>query len=99
MAKKTFNEKLHYAGDLPKVEAVTDPRAVSRFGGVDMAIAPPMDYDEMMRKIPEGKLITSTEIRQAIAKKYHADYTCQMTCRHFYQYCSKCLKRKRIARK
>ena len=79
MAKKTFNEKLHSAGDLPKVEAVTDPRAISMFGGVNMAIAPPMDYDEIMRKIPEGKLITSKEIREAIAKKYNADYTCQMT--------------------
>ena len=79
MAKKTFNEKLHHAGDLPKVEAVTNPEAIARFGGVNMAIAPPMDYDEIMRKIPEGKVITSTEIRQALAKKYNADYTCQMT--------------------
>ena len=79
MAKKIFNEKLHSAGDLPKVEAVTDPRAIAMFGGVNMAIAPPMDYDEVMRKIPEGKLTTSIEIRQAIAKKYNADYTCQMT--------------------
>ena len=79
MTKKTFNEKLHNSGDLPKVEAVIDPIAVSRFGGVNMAIAPPIDYDEIMRKIPEGKVITSVEIRQAIAKKYKADYTCQMT--------------------
>lgn len=79
MAKKSFNEKLHHSGDLPKVEAVTDPKAVARFGGVNMAIAPPIDYDEIMRKIPEGKLITSSEIRQVIAEKYHADYTCQMT--------------------
>ena len=79
MAKKTFNEKLHNAGDLPKVEAVTDPKAVARFGGINMVVAPPMDYDEIMRKIPEGKLITSNEIREAIAKKYNADYTCQLT--------------------
>jgi len=79
MAKKTYNEKLHTAGDLPKVEAITDPRSVARFGGANMVVAPPMDYDEIMRKIPEGKLITSTEIRKAIAKKYNADYTCQMT--------------------
>ena len=79
MAKKTFNEKLHSAGDLPKIEAVTDSRAIAMFGGVNMAIAPPIDYDEIMRKILEGKLTTSIEIRQAIAKKYNADYTCQMT--------------------
>ena len=80
MAKKTFNEKLHHSGDLPKVEAVTDPRAIERFGGINMVVAPPIDYDKIMKKIPKGKLITSTEIRQAIAKKYDADYTCQLTC-------------------
>ena len=79
MAKKTFNEKLHHAGDLPKIEAVTDPLAVERFGGVNMVIAPPMDYDKIMKEIPKGKLITSVEIRKAIAKKYNADYTCQLT--------------------
>ena len=79
MAKKTFNEKLNNAGNLPKVEAVTDLRAIERFGGVNMVVAPPMDYNEIMEKIPKGELITSLEIRQAIAKKYNADYTCQMT--------------------
>jgi len=79
MAKKTFNEKLHNAGNLPEIEEVTDPKAVKMFGGTKMLIAPPMDYDEIMRKIPKSKLITSIEIRQALAKKYKADYTCQMT--------------------
>jgi len=79
MAKKTYNEKLQHAGDLPKVEAVTDPVAVSRFGGVLMAIAPPIDYDAIMRLVPYGLLITSVEVRQAVAAKYNADYTCQMT--------------------
>ena len=79
MAKKSYNEKLHSAGDLPKVEAVTDPKAVARFGGVLMAIAPPLDYDFYMRQVPEGLLITSGDIKAAVAKKYEADYTCQLT--------------------
>ena len=79
MAKKTFNEKLHHAGDLPKVEEVTDPKAIARFGGVKMAIAPPLDYDEIMRRIPKGQLTTVADIRKALAQKYHADYTCQLT--------------------
>ena len=79
MAKKTYNEKLNHKGDLPKVEEITDERYIAMYGGVNMAIAPPIEYNEIMKKIPKGKVITSIEIRQAIAKKYNADYTCQMT--------------------
>ena len=79
MAKKTFNEKLHFSGDLPKVETITNPKTVARFGGTRMAVAPATDYDTIMKKIPKGKLITSSEIRNVIAKKYKADYTCQLT--------------------
>ena len=79
MAKKTFNEKLHHAGDLPKVEMLTDPKAIERYGGVKMAIAPAIDYDELMRKIEKGKVITSVEIREKIANKYGADFTCPLT--------------------
>ena len=34
MPKKTYNEKLNYAGDLPKVEDLSGkPEAVKRMGG------------------------------------------------------------------
>ena len=79
MARKSFNEKLNNSGDLPKIEELTDPKAIERCGGVKMEIAPPLDYDEIMRKIPKGKLITSVEIRKFIAKKYSADFTCPLT--------------------
>jgi len=100
MAKKTFNEKLHHAGDLPKVEFVGyDSKMVERFGGGNMLIAAPLEYDEIMRQIPEGKLITSTEIREFLAKKHNADFTCQLTCRNIYKCRCKCFKRKRTRRK
>ena len=80
MAKKTFNEKLHNAGDLPRVEFVGDDSKMAlRFGGGNMLIAAPLEYDEIMRHIPEGKVITSTEIREFLAEKHHADFTCQLT--------------------
>ena len=44
-----------------------------------MLIAPPLSYDAIMKKIPEGKLITSDRIRSFLAKQYEAEYTCQLT--------------------
>lgn len=80
MAKKSFNEKLNNSGDLPKVEFVGfDNKMAKRFGCGNMLIAAPIEYDEIMKKIPEGKLITSTGIREHLAKKHNADFTCQLT--------------------
>ena len=64
MARKTFNEKLNDSKDMPKIIKVTDEMSVERYGGEDMLIAPPLEYNEIMAKIPEGKLITISEIRE-----------------------------------
>lgn len=80
MAKKTYNEKLNNVKDLPKVEFVGFDNAMAkRFGGGNMLIAAPVEYDEVMKRIPAGKLITSDEIRAFLAKKHQADFTCQLT--------------------
>jgi alkylated DNA nucleotide flippase Atl1 len=44
-----------------------------------MLVAAPLEYDEVMKKIPFGKVITSDEIRSYLAKKHGAHYTCQLT--------------------
>ncbi|MBC3887798.1 hypothetical protein GH810_05690 [Acetobacterium paludosum] len=54
MAKKSFNEKLNDSKDQPKIIEVTDVKAVARFGGPKMLIAPPLAYDAIMKKIPAG---------------------------------------------
>jgi alkylated DNA nucleotide flippase Atl1 len=79
MVKKTYNEKLQFCGDMPKIEEITDLKSIERFGGTRMLIAPPLEYDEVMRKIPKGKVITSDRIRSYLAKKHGADFTCQLT--------------------
>jgi alkylated DNA nucleotide flippase Atl1 len=79
MARKTNNEKLNDNKDMPIVKAVTDPKAIARFGGERMLIAPPLAYDGIMKMVPEGKIITSDKIREYLAKKHGADYTCQLT--------------------
>ncbi|MBZ4654743.1 MAG: hypothetical protein JG781_2100 [Peptococcaceae bacterium] len=80
MPKKSFNEKLNNSKGLPKVQFVGfDDNMAKRFGCGNMLIAAPIEYDEVMKRIPEGKLITSDEIRTFLAKKHNADFTCQLT--------------------
>ncbi len=78
-AKKSFNEKLRDSKDMPKVLEVDDPRYVGRYGGNKMLIAPPIEYDEMMRKIPYGKVTTSDRIRERLATRHEANFTCPLT--------------------
>lgn len=79
MARKSFNEKLQDSKDMPKVVEVLDPKAVARYGGTKMLIAPPLAYDEIMKKIPYGKVMTADYLRHYLAKKHEADYTCPLT--------------------
>ena len=44
-----------------------------------MLIPKPVDVDEAVKMVEEGKLVTDLQIREYLAKKYGADYTCPMT--------------------
>lgn len=80
MGRKTYNEKLHNSKDLPKVKYVGhDSKMVKRFGGGYMLIAAPLEYNEIMKLVPEGKVLTTQEIREFLAKRHEADFTCQLT--------------------
>jgi hypothetical protein len=77
MVKKTFNEKLNEAKDLPKLEFIEEGTRKAKLYGVGyMLIAAPIEYDEVMKKITEGSLITSEEIKKYLAKKHSANCTC-----------------------
>lgn len=79
MTRKSFNEKLNDSKDMPKIITLDDEKIIERYGGKNMLIAPPLEYNDIMSKIPEGKIITTKEIRTFLAKKYDADFTCPMT--------------------
>ena len=79
MVKKTFNEKLNDSKDMPKIAVLSDCKAVLRYGGSHMLIAPPLSYDEIMKKVPEGKVITTDRVRNYLANKHNADFTCPLT--------------------
>lgn len=79
MVRKSFNEKLQDSKDMPKIVEITDEKSIERYGGTKMLIAPPLEYNEIMSQIPEGKVITTKEIRKFLADKHDADFTCPMT--------------------
>lgn len=80
MAKKklTWNQKLHDSKGLPKVEEITESMR-KRWGTGTVVIPAPIEVDEMMRRVPLGKLVTINEIRAALAKKHGATIGCPMT--------------------
>jgi hypothetical protein len=61
--KKTWREKLAESKDLPKT----------------MVIPSPLEVDQVMRRVPKGRLVTVSEIRACLAKKHGTDIACPMT--------------------
>jgi len=76
--KTTWSEKLNDSKGLPKVEKITDKMS-KRWGTGTVVIPAPIEVDEIMRKIPAGKLTTINDIRAALAKKHKATIGCPMT--------------------
>lgn len=76
--KKSWREKLEDAKDLPRVEVITEKMS-QRWGRGTVVIPAPKEVDEIMKKVPKGKLITINEIRQMLAKKHGATIGCPIT--------------------
>jgi alkylated DNA nucleotide flippase Atl1 len=76
--RKTWKEKLHTSNDLPKVEELTGKMA-EKWGEGTMIIPAPIEVDEVMKKVPKGKLITINGIREQLAKKHNATIACPIT--------------------
>jgi len=77
--RKSWREKLENPPKgLPKV--VSGPEKwKKRFGGRNVLVPTPLLVDELIRKIPKGKLVTVKLIRERLAKDFRADATCPLT--------------------
>lgn len=73
--KKDFNAMLRDNKDMPKFQTITDPDSIKKYGGSRMYFAPPVMYDEVMKRIPCGKVTTVGAIREYFAKQNGADFT------------------------
>ena len=76
--RKTWQEKLADSKDLPRVVEITGKMS-TRWGTGTFVIPAPIEVDEIMQKVPEGKLITVNEIRAILAKKHSASIGCPLT--------------------
>ena len=73
--KKDFNAMLADSRDMPRIQIVTDEKTIQKYGGNRMYFAPPAAYDEVMKKVPFGKVITAGDIREYFARANDADFT------------------------
>ena len=79
MAKrKSWSEKLKNDKGLPKVQRIGGKMS-KRWGEGTVVIPAPREVDEIMRKVPHGKVITINEIRKALARKHKATIGCPIT--------------------
>jgi hypothetical protein len=75
-SKLSWREKLE-KDQQPKLVEI--PPKMARFGKGKMLIPTPMLVDELLRRIPKGKLVTVSELRRKLAADFGADVTCPLT--------------------
>jgi len=75
-SRKSWRAKLEKPQE-PKVVPV--PPKMARFGEGSMLIPTPKLVDELIRRIPKGKLATVSELRRKLASDFSADVTCPLT--------------------
>lgn len=76
--RKSWREKLHDSKDLPRVVEINEKMS-QRWGTGTCVIPAPVEVDEVMRKVPPGKLITINQIREVLARKHGASIGCPIT--------------------
>lgn len=81
--QKDFNAMLSDPKDMPKTKIITDQKAIEKYGGKRMYFAPPLAYDELMKQVPKGKIVTTPVIRAYLAKQNQADFTEPITAGAF----------------
>jgi hypothetical protein len=76
--KPTWQEKLNDSKGYPKVEELKG-KMREKWGKGTLVIPAPIEVDQLMKKVPKGKLTTINEIRSALAKKHNATIGCPLT--------------------
>lgn len=75
-SKETWHERLGSTAkrqNLPKV-SVVDEKMSKIWGEGTVVIPSPVEVDALMKKVPQGKLMTINQIREFMAKKYNASF-------------------------
>ena len=78
MKKKTWQEKLADNKGFPKVCKIDSTKS-KRWGTGTFVIPAPTEVDELMRRVPKGKLTTIDELRKVLARRHGATIACPIT--------------------
>jgi len=76
--KISWRKKLENDKGLPKVIKI-DEKMSKKWGTGTCVIPAPREANEIMSKVPRGKLLTINEIRKILAKKHNASIGCPIT--------------------
>lgn len=71
----TWREKLQDDKDFPRVEAISE-KAERTWGPGTIVIPKPIEVDELMRKVPKGRLTTINDIRAILAERHGSTIAC-----------------------
>jgi hypothetical protein len=76
--KKSWREKLADSKGFPKVCRIDQTKSKS-WGDGTFVIPAPMEVDELMGRVPKGKLTTIDELRKALAHRHGTTMACPLT--------------------
>jgi alkylated DNA nucleotide flippase Atl1 len=79
--RKSWREKLE--GAHPAKVVAIPPKMQKQLGTGTMLIPRPLDVDAFLRKVPRGKVVTMTTMRERLARGAGADITCAMVAGMF----------------
>jgi hypothetical protein len=77
-ARKSWREKLLDSKGLPKVGPVAG-KMTRRWGTGRMVIPAPVEVDQLMKRVPKGRLVTINELRAALAARHRVSFACPIT--------------------
>src|SRR5689334_20943969 len=76
--RKSWREKLADNKGFPQVCPIDETKN-KRWGRGTFVIAAPAEVDELMRRVPRGKLTTIDELRKTLAARHGATIACPIT--------------------
>lgn len=76
--KPSWQEKLNDSKGYPKVEEIKG-RMSKKWGEGTVVIPAPVEVEQLMRRVPKGKITTINEIRHTLAIKHNATIGCPIT--------------------
>jgi alkylated DNA nucleotide flippase Atl1 len=76
--KLTWRDKLNQSKGLPKITEI-GPTMRRQWGDGTVVVPAPREVDEIMKSVPEGKVITIQGIRAMLAERHGATIGCPLT--------------------